>query len=254
MLAPQIFDDVVELGVIPVGAPKTKSSYMQLTPAQWKSMADTDWVSPNIERILQLKPDLILTASFDKANYPLYSHIAPTVMIDITTYGDWRNRFYKIAKVLGKTTTAEQLMQQYELHSKRVRQEIKGKNYHVFVLSATSEAIAVEPQNYFCWNILHEVGLSSPLHFRANGRTPQIVSWERIREFDGDALYIVPAGFGGEERTDAALRLLKSQPLWSSLNAVRNHHVYPVGAYWFTGGPTSAERILTDLEYSLLSR
>lgn len=255
VLAPQILDNVVELGVLPVGAPKARSSFVQLTPAQWSSIQELDWVAPNFERILSLKPDLILTSTFDKPNYPMLSRIAPTVMVDISVYGDvWKGRFFQVAKALGRSEEARQMMDRYEAHSERLRKQIASHAPQVTVMTTTTEAISIEPPNYFCWDVLRSAGIRPAAFPKVYGRVPRIitwVSWESLPEFDGDALFVAPAGFGGEERTRDALRMLSSQPLWTNLRAVQQRRVYAVGAYWLTGGPTSAERILSDVEQAL---
>jgi iron complex transport system substrate-binding protein len=254
VLAPQLFDDVLELGVIPIGAPKMRSSYLRIDPKLWDTIVETDWSSPNFERILRLKPDLILTAPFDKSSYLLLNHIARTVMIDITTYGDWKDRLLKVGAALGRSGMAEQLIWKYERHSDRVRAAIAGRGFHVFPFTVTTESIALIPPNYFCWTILRKAGFLSPPFPKIKGRVPKIItwiSWERLTELDCDALFLIPAGFGGEKRTQSAMPLLESQPLWRNLRAVKNHRVYQVGTYWMAGGATSAERVLEDVEQAL---
>jgi iron complex transport system substrate-binding protein len=255
VLAPQILDNVVELGVIPVGAPKARSPFVPLTEPQWASIAEVDWTSPNYERILRLHPDLILTSTFSRPQYAMLSRIAPVEMVDISVYGDvWRGRFTAVAKALGREEQGRQMMARYEAHAARVRQELASRKLRVTVMTATTEAIAVEPPNYFCWDVLKQAGVQSIPYPKINGKVPKMItwiSWERLPELDSDALFVAPAGFGGEERTRDAMRELREQPLWSGLSAVQRGRVYTVGAYWLTGGPTSAERILDDLEHWL---
>ncbi|MES1026682.1 ABC transporter substrate-binding protein [Gloeocapsa sp. BRSZ] len=70
--------------------------------------------SPNLETILQLKPDLILAIEHNEDVYPLLSQIAPVV---IAQYKDvvlnWKEGFNFIAEVLGKEEKAQQALNHY---------------------------------------------------------------------------------------------------------------------------------------------
>ncbi|MDH6056215.1 ABC transporter substrate-binding protein [Umezakia ovalisporum] len=54
---------------------------------------------PNIEKIIQLNPDLILDFFISDENYQLFSQIAPTVSINYTETG-WKETLLQVAKIL----------------------------------------------------------------------------------------------------------------------------------------------------------
>lgn len=60
------------------------------------------YTTPNIERMLLLKPDLILAWDRLSRIYPLLSKIAPTVMVPWQTPFHWENSFNFIAEALEK--------------------------------------------------------------------------------------------------------------------------------------------------------
>ncbi|MEH2389930.1 MAG: ABC transporter substrate-binding protein [Nostoc sp.] len=73
-----------------VGAPK---EFLKLLPLenQPQDVEDIGWPSPNLEKILTLKPDLILgTTNYHQRIYSLLSHIAATILVKPASDGNWK--------------------------------------------------------------------------------------------------------------------------------------------------------------------
>jgi iron complex transport system substrate-binding protein len=69
---------------------------------------------PSIERMLKLKPDLVLGLEYSaEPIYPLLSRIAPTVAGPWQGTSSWRDHFNFVAEVLGKTAEAQQVWIRY---------------------------------------------------------------------------------------------------------------------------------------------
>ena len=93
----------LELGLPVVGAPLFGIQDAALQALARKSaITDIGLASePSVERIIALKPDLILgDAAMHAQAYGLASQIAPTVLVDA---GDWKDHFATIAAVTGST-------------------------------------------------------------------------------------------------------------------------------------------------------
>jgi iron complex transport system substrate-binding protein len=98
-----------------------------------------DASQPSLEKILLLKPDLILTTDYSNADqkYNLLSAIAPTVPVftqeDIPSI-NWENKPYfqenlrYIAKIIGQETKAEEVLSQYQ---KRIEELQKRLGNHL---------------------------------------------------------------------------------------------------------------------------
>ncbi|MEH1827094.1 MAG: ABC transporter substrate-binding protein [Nostoc sp.] len=73
---------------------------------------------PNIEKVLALKPDLLIgnmgAGGTEPESYTLWSHIAPTVFFDMRAIADWKRPFLVVAEALGKTEQAKQVVAQYD--------------------------------------------------------------------------------------------------------------------------------------------
>lgn len=102
-------DAVLALGVKPVGSPEL-TTFKSYPAAQISGIEIVgDETQPNLEKILLLKPDLILTTRYaPKIIYDKLSQIAPAVM---APSGDvaWKDDLIIYAEALGKTEAAEQL-------------------------------------------------------------------------------------------------------------------------------------------------
>jgi iron complex transport system substrate-binding protein len=80
-------------------------------------------------------------------------------------------------------------------------------------------------------NVFGEVGLHSPW-----------LSWEELQAEDPDILVLSPCGFT-IERTLQDVALLRQHPMWQSLQAVKNGHVYAIDGnqYLNRSGPRLVE-------------
>ena len=80
-------------------------------------------------------------------------------------------------------------------------------------------------------NVFGEIGQHSPW-----------LSWDELRAADTDVLVLSPCGFT-LERTMVDVAILRAHPLWRSLRAVRNGHVYAIdgNAYLNRSGPRLVE-------------
>ncbi|PHM05703.1 ABC transporter substrate-binding protein [Nostoc sp. 'Peltigera malacea cyanobiont' DB3992] len=68
------------LGVKPIIAPKDAVDKLRQLVGKLKGIEDIGLESPNLEKLLRIKPDLILGLSSHQDIYSLLSHIAPTVL------------------------------------------------------------------------------------------------------------------------------------------------------------------------------
>lgn len=219
-----------------------------------------------LERILTLKPDLILGLDFHQNIYPQTSQIAPTVLFKFEHSGQWKKSFQAIAQALDREDAAQQVMENY---NKRL-EEFKAK---LGVGAASPEenrrpvvsVVRIYPQNInpylrdsFPGTVLQDAGLARPqgqdigadeAQRIANNPIQMTLSRESLSEIDGDVLFIWTAEDDVETNQEAQenLEKLKNDPLWKTLNVVKNNHVYFVPSYWIGSGPIAANAILDDL-------
>jgi len=250
------------LGINLVGAPGLAST-LQGLGLQDKHPGIEDigalLTPPNMEKVMTLKPDLILGTIRNRGTYSLWSHIAPTVLVKMQSNGDWKQPFVPTAKALGKTETARRLINNYNLRLAEFKEKMGSrlKKTLVSVVRLIPETINPLTKGAFSGVILEDAGLIRPpsqnldaIATQKKGDNPvgYNISPEVLTQIDGDILFLVRYGFKDPAESKIAVHQLIAEPLWSKLNVVRRGKVYVVDEfYWLTGSYLSANRVLDDL-------
>ena len=251
-------DTISSLGVKPIGSVQLypSDSYLKNRSEEMKSVGNP--LSPNLESIAALKPDLILGRKSDSQdNYKLLSQIAPTVLADLETSGDWKKMLNKYAEALGKNEEAEQLMADYHARIEKFQAQMGDRlnSTEVSLVNVRQNRILIYLDDSFCGTIVADAGLPRPPE-QANAETPwgMDISKEVLHQADGDVIFVWIAARNEEiaEEAQTALKQLKADPLWSKLNAVQQGNVYEVPGYWIGAGPIAANLVLDDLFKYLL--
>lgn len=241
-----ILDNVLALGITPVGATTwDNGKFRTYLPEKTTAIAKVGLLSqPNLESILSLHPDLILSVYWgDEETYERLSQIAPTVLAGNGKDIDWQEWLKTYAEALGKTQEAQKLLSDYNTRIAAFREQMGEK------LSKTQVSIVMFWENVriymnqsFSGQILNDVGLPRPPG-QDKEKVNVDVSLELIPQMDGDAIFLVLG-----DRTPK-LAQFTSHPLWSQLQAVKQGKVYEVEAdAWIAGySPVAANRILDDL-------
>ncbi|MEH2338306.1 iron-siderophore ABC transporter substrate-binding protein [Nostoc sp.] len=213
----------------------------------------------NMEKVITLKPDLILGTIRNRDTYNLWSHIAPTVLLKVQSNGDWKQPFMPAAKALGKTETAKRLIDDYNARLAEFKQKMDSrlKKILVSVVRLIPETINPLTKGAFSGVIIEDTGLIRPPSQNLDVKATQKkagkpvgynISPEVLTQIDGDILFLVRYGFKNPAQSKTAVNKLMAEPLWSKLNVVRQGKVYVVDDfYWLTGSYLSANRVIDDL-------
>jgi len=236
-------EPVVALGITPVGASIRPAP--EFVKEQLEGVTDVGWSEPNLETILSLKPDVILSTKGRVGRiYTQLSQIAPTVLASDSS-NSWIPTFRLFAKALDKTDQAEQAIAEYKKRTQELRERLgqPQSRPEVSVLNVRVGRIIIYLKDTFCGLILQDAGIPRPPDQRETGGFKEI-SLESLEAVEGDVMFLWTYGTGGEE---SALAELKADPLWSKLDVVQRDQVYEVPEYWIGSGPISANLILDDL-------
>jgi iron complex transport system substrate-binding protein len=211
---------------------------------------------PSLEKILTLKPDLILSITgVSDSIYPQLTQIAPTVLAPFAGGDSWKESLAIHAKALGKADLAEQWMQHYQERLTTFRQQMGSRleTLEVSVIRLYPEGPSLYLPDSFAGKILQAAGLSRPPSQRGTGGQRRI-SQELLQQADGDVLFLWTSDddFSAAAAQNTALARLKADPLWSQLKAVQQNHVYEVPGYWLGFGPIAANAVVDDLFTYLL--
>lgn len=265
VLSGRCLENALALGIKPIAASKLFVSQLQRLVGPLSGIEDVDWLSPSIEKVLFLKPDLILGMHFHQDIYPLLSHIAPTVLAPPGASGAWKESFAFTASVLGKTKTAQQVMDNYYARLAQFKAKMGDRlnTTLVSVAELRTDALWLWAKASFSGVILKDAGVARPysqtLDSQATlslggGPAGYALSKELLRELDGDILFLVSEDALGTRDLHPMLEQLKAEPLWSKLKVVQQEKVHEVGFYWVQFGPLAANRMIDDLEQYLVKQ
>jgi iron complex transport system substrate-binding protein len=244
-------DPLIALGIKPIGFTSYKSkgketmygvSFDEVTGA--KNVGHVH--QPSLEKILLLKPDLIL--STDVHQYKLLSAIAPTVPVPYPNYKMPVNKaFFKenlryVAKIVGEEAKAESVLSQYQIRIEELKKRIGNQ------LEQAEISVLFHTDGYI-WTIIKGIKPISPIltdlglryKFALPGNGAWNLSIETIGEYDSDILFIVDI-----DRRGASFYF--KNLMFRSLKAFKNNRVYFVTPEkWYTLGISAANKVLDDL-------
>lgn len=202
---------------------------------------------PSLERILALKPDLIISAKVrHEALYDKLSQIAPTVFSE-TTGAIWKENLTLVGQALGKEDLAEQKIKEYQDRAGTIGESIKAKNGSMPTVSiarfAGEPTVRLYVENSYAGLVLKDVGFPRPEGQPTVTDTIMVpISQENISQLDADHIFVAayedPAVGPVKEKFEA-------NPLWGKLKGAK----HDVGdTVWMSAvGIQGAHAILDDL-------
>lgn len=200
---------------------------------------------PSLEKIYQLKPDLIVSAKVRHEKiYKELSAIAPTIMSE-STGPTWKENVRLLAKALGEEKKADAEIGEYEKRAKAIGDEINAKagNPTISVVRFVDGPTRLYQKASFSGIVLKDAGLARPKSQDVEDFAAEI-SEERIADADADHIFVTTY----IDESDAAVKTkakFEQNPLWKLLKG----EVHEVDdALWMT--PVSiqgAHFILDDL-------
>lgn len=258
----------IALGLKPVGAAWNEgfSSHLQDQLANVENIGQAG--EPNLERVLALKPDLILGLDSQQTLYAQASQIAPTVLLKFEHSGQWKDVFQTFSKALNRDAIAQQVMANYNRRLQDFKNRPRAKATpankplpsppEVSVVRIYPDSINLYLRDSFCGTILQDAGLARPAaqdigaseaKSLFDNQIQVSISLERIDQADGDIMFIWTSEntTQGNQTTQKKLAELRSNSLWQSLNATQQERVYFVPSYWIGSGPIAANAVIDDL-------
>jgi iron complex transport system substrate-binding protein len=244
----ETYGDLIALGVQAVGYPLSMGEG-QVFEDQLQGVEDVGFPI-NLEKTLELQPDLIIYAGTDEADFEALSKIAPTVIFN--TFAPLDERMLDIGGLLGKTTEAEAWLAQYKTSEAAMWAQLKAAGMKE---GETASVFTYYPGDRLY--VMAATGLSQVLYGEGGFKaTPAIqklldegtgfeeVSMEVISQYAGDRIFILtPVADEAKQSTE---NMLQSQ-IWKSLPAVKNGYVYTQDIMKTSADATTREWLLTEL-------
>ncbi|QES42293.1 iron-siderophore ABC transporter substrate-binding protein [Streptomyces venezuelae] len=255
-------DSAITLGVKPVGSTHVEASSGfpgYLPKDEVSGIKDVgEMMTPNMEAIAALKPDLILTSKIrHAAKYDQLKAIAPTVMTETTGY-PWKENFQVHADALGRRAEAKKVVADYRAHTRKVTKAIggpaKAEQTKVNVLRFIEGAdIRLYGDRSYIATLLKDVGLGrAPISAKAKDGFSYDLSPEKIDLADTDVIF--RSTYGDPKKSKETQTV--GSGLWKNMRAVKSGNVHTVDdELWIQGiGYTAADRILAEMQADLTEK
>lgn len=193
----------------------------------------------DVEKILALKPDLIIISSVQEKMYQQLSKAAPTVMLKLAQT-DWKEDVLKVADIMQKKDKAEKWLADYKKKAQEKGKEIKKsygeKKSYLSILASGGQIFVYDKAGL--GSILYEdMGLKRPKGLpKQKDISLPVVSYEGLASIEAD--YILAVG------TEDDMAALKKNSVWKELPAVKKGHVVELPASpYFNQGYSSIGRL-----------
>ena len=239
------------LDITPVGATTGQADSQEFSTLFKKQHKDAKVVSvgwqgnPDLDKIAELKPDLILMTGEQEDLYDELSEIAPTVGYQINTDENWdyHETSLKVAEIFDKRDEMKKDLDRLDAREAVFAENVKAKfgDQKLLYLRVTDNDIRYYAYGHFGY-------LYDTYHFnRAETFNPddmfQVIDPDKLKDINPDLL-IVQAD--SQELLD---NKLKNTPVWTSLKAVQNNKVIyaDYSTYMLGFGIVSQEAIMKQI-------
>ena len=239
------------LDITPVGATTGQADSQEFSTLFKKQYKDAKVVSvgwqgnPDLDKIAELKSDLILMTGEQEDLYEELSEIAPTVGYQINTDENWdyHETSLKVAEIFDKRDEMKKDLDRVDAREAVFAENVKAKfgNQKLMYLRVTDNDIRYYAYGHFGY-------LYDTYHFnRAETFNPddmfQVINPDKLKDINPDLL-IVQA-----DSQELLENKLKNNPVWSSLKAVQNNKVIyaDYSTYMLGFGIVSQEAIMKQI-------
>lgn len=239
------------LDITPVGATTGQADSQEFSTLFKKQYKDAKVVSvgwqgnPDLDKIAELKPDLILMTREQEDLYDELSEIAPTVGYQINTDENWdyHETSLKVAEIFDKRDEMKKDLDRLDAREAVFAENVKAKfgDQKLMYLRVTDNDIRYYAYGHFGY-------LYDTYHFnRVETFNPddmfQVIDPDKLKDINPDLL-IVQAD--SQELLD---NKLKNSPVWTSLKAVQNNKVIyaDYSTYMLGFGIVSQEAIMKQI-------
>ncbi|WP_145146562.1 ABC transporter substrate-binding protein [Paenibacillus xylanexedens] len=206
---------------------------------------------PNLEAIVALDPDLIIMTDFQEKQYESVSKIAPTLVLDF--YEDWRDTLATVAQITDKQDEAEKVRTAYEEKIAGLKAQLSEKlgDETVAIIRPRKEGIRVHGIEHRIGGIMYnDLGLKMPALVQEINEDGSVeISMEKVPDIGADRYFVL-----SDELFAAEAEAMVNNPVWQSLDAVKNNRTYDVNStLWIAYyGPLAINLIVDQAAEALL--
>ena len=204
----------------------------------------------NLEKLAAAQPQLIISADRLQKQTDALKQIAPTYHYSIDTNNYWQSfheQTLNLAKIVGKTTEAEQKLQALDAEAAKLSEKTKGKTA-LIVLVNNDKLMAFGQHSRF--GLIHDkLGFTPADASIKVGTHGQSISYEYIAEKNPDYLFVIDRASAVTGKSGGAQAALDNDIVKQSKAAKENHIVYLDANNWYlmNGGLNAMHEMVAEV-------
>lgn len=185
-----------------------------------------NWDATNLEKILALNPDLIITGGSEYENlYEDLAKIAPTISVTYSPDTGWKSAFQLMAQAIGEEEKAQAYIEEFDKNYQQAKEKlisVSEDTVMFFVLNNKLEFFAFGEGKYT------DLGLNV---ITVEGNQ---LSLEGLAKLNPNHIFLQNSDDIGD-----ILAELGSNRVWTNLKAVKNDNVYLLEPWAWSNSPTA---------------
>ncbi len=204
----------------------------------------------NLEKLAAAQPQLVISADRLQKQTDALKQIAPTYHYSIDTNNYWQSfheQTLNLAKIVGKTTEAEQKLQALDAEAAKLSEKTKGKTA-LIVLVNNDKLMAFGQHSRF--GLIHDkLGFTPADASIKVGTHGQSISYEYIAEKNPDYLFVIDRASAVTGKSGGAQAALNNDIIKQSKAAKENHIVYLDANNWYlmNGGLNAMHEMVAEV-------
>lgn len=206
------------------------------------------------EALLEVHPDLVVSATWYPEANEYAQSIAPTIVIDFDIAKSWLEGFDLIAQLTGRTSERDALLAQIDerlttLRGLLAEKGLSDQTFSVSVIDSPAQIWTFTDLNFGAQLAL-QAGLTFPdavptseeASLLPDGAYAVPISLELLPTVDADHIFLFT-----NSGSDADVEFF-ANPVWQSFASTNPDRIHFLdGEYWVRDNPISAHRIIDDL-------
>lgn len=204
--------------------------------------------SPSVEKILSLKPDLVILSNFLTAHRGMVDILEQNNIKVMLLEIKYKDDYLKTVKLFTALTGREDL---YEQYGKKVNEDIekiiekvpKDKKPKILIIYATAKNLTVRGTDSMVGEMLEDLNTINISGKIGNSTDAKVFSMEKILQEDPDFIFVQIMGSDKEKIFKRLKDDAESNPAWASLTAVKNDRyiILPKDLYLYIPNDRYAE-------------
>ncbi|QDS36146.1 ABC transporter substrate-binding protein [Brevibacillus brevis] len=217
--------ELIAVGGNVIGA-ETDAFKSPFTVEQLKNAQDVGSPRINVEKTLELAPDLIVIMYDD--NYEALSKIAPTVYLPYGTATNIYDTVKLFGEVVGDKEKADKFIADFDKKAAEGREKLKGivdENATVGLYELTNKGdlwIFGDNAGRGGQTVYNALKLKMPHADKSKEQTVQL-SMETLPEYAADYMFVT---FYNPEKNSEALKTLQESAVWNATAAAKNKQIF----------------------------